>query len=263
MRINILILVLLTVLIMPVYGKEGSSEIKISKITPDEILQLVENRDIGDTSLGDMEMILKSGNADKRRRLKMFRNKKNNDNQNLFIHFLSPADIKNTTYLVIENDRKKKKWMYLSSFKKRRKIVSKDNNTSFVSSDFTYEDLETVHADEYKCSDLKEELAGKEEVYVFTARKIDQSTTAYSKLIFTVAKSNNIPLIVEMFSKNNEEHVKTLTAEKIKDVDGISTPFITKIVDLKNGSSTELKVKKIEYNLKLPQDTFTTRNMEK
>jgi hypothetical protein len=242
---------------------ETTQEVKIKKITAHDILKLVENRNVGKTSTANMEMVLKSNtSAPKKRKMKMNRSKKDNLNQNLFIHFLSPADIKNTTYLVKEKDKKKKKWIYLSSFRKRRRLVSNDNSSNFVSSDFTYEDLETIHADDYNCFELKDNVVAGVPVYSFIAVKKDQESTLYSKLVFNVSKKTDIALVILMFNKK-KEHVKTLTVGKIKKIQNIWTPFYTKMVDLKNKSYTVLSIKKIKYNLKLKEETFTTRNMEK
>jgi outer membrane lipoprotein-sorting protein len=164
--------------------------------------------------------------------------------------------------LVKEKNRRKKKWIYLSSFKKRRKIVSRDNSSSFVSSDFTYEDLEAVHADEYECGGIKKGIVKGEPVYIFEAKKKDQESTAYSKLIFKVSLQTHIAREIDMYDKNGE-FVKRLTTDRIRKVQNIWTPFITKMEDLKGRSHTILSLKKIKYNLRLPRDTFTTRNMEK
>jgi hypothetical protein len=233
-------------------------------LTADQVMALVENREIGKTSTADMEMVLEFAKAaTKKRQLAMFRKKTDNDNQKLFIHFLSPADINNTTYLVLEEDRNKKKWIYLSSFRKRRKIVSKDNSSSFVNSDFTYEDLEAIHADEYTCSQLTNvELMG-EPCWTFTAVKKDQETTGYSKSVFTVSKESHIPLQILLYDQKSGKHCKTATAVDIKKIDGIWTPDSTIMEDHVNGSKTTMKIKEIKYNIPLDEATFTTRNMEK
>lgn len=274
------VLLLVFFLLLPLQGwsaEPGTAEVVPGGATPAgpldsavspamtavQVLELVEKRNIGQTSQAQMQMVIEApGTAEKRRKMLMYRSRKDNDNQNLFIHFLSPADIINTTYLVLEENRDKKKWIYLSSFKKKRKIVSKDNSSSFVSSDFTYEDLETIHADEYDCSNLVEEMLEGRQVWHFTAVKKDQDSTAYSKSEMTVCRETHIPVQVRLFDKKGQ-HVKTLNASEIREVQSIQTPHLTVMEDHANGSRTTLRVDKVEYDLSLPSETFTPRNMEK
>ncbi len=209
-------------------------------------------------------MILElKGGGKKERELELYRSKTDNRNQNLFIHFLSPADILNTTYLIVEKDRNKDKWIYLPSFKKTRKIVSKDNTSSFVSSDFTYEDLDTIHADEYDASELAEETVEGEPCWSVTAVKKDLTDSGYSKMRLSVSKEKELPVRAQLFDKASGMHAKTLVARDLKKVRDIWTAHTTVMSDLRHGTRTILEVKDCEYDLDLPAETFTKRNMEK
>jgi len=233
-------------------------------MTADEVLQGVENRNIGKTSKSDVTMKLKnSDGAERNRSLKIFRRKADNDNKDNFIHFLSPSDIKDTTYLVNEKNREKSKWIYLSAYKNVRKIVATDYAVSFVSSDFTYEDMEDIHASDYTCSDLKEEKLDGQDVYSILCTKKD-TNTSYSHAIMKVAKDSMVVLKSLMFDKNDPtKQIKEMMATDLKQIQNIWTPMVVTIKDLKKGSSTALAVQKIEYEVALPDETFTERNMKK
>ncbi|MFZ2959515.1 MAG: outer membrane lipoprotein-sorting protein [Candidatus Ozemobacteraceae bacterium] len=233
-------------------------------VTADEVLQGVENRNIGKTSQSDVTMKLKnSDGAERNRSLKIYRRKVDNDNKDNFIHFLSPSDMKDTTYLVNEKNREKSKWIYLSAYKNVRKIVATDYAVSFVSSDFTYEDMEDIHASDYACSDLKEEKLDGQDVYSIVCKKKD-TNTSYSHAIMKVAKDKMVVLKSFMFDKNDPtKQIKEMTASDLKQIQNIWTPMVVAIKDLKKNSSTALEVKKIEYEVALPDETFTERNMKK
>ena len=233
-------------------------------ITAQEVLEKVENRYIGKTSKARMRMTLElKGGGKKERELELYRSKADNRNQNLFIHFLSPADILNTTYLIVEKDRNKDKWIYLPSFKKTRKIVSKDNTSSFVSSDFTYEDLDTIHADEYDASELAEETVEGEPCWRLTAVKKDLTDSGYAKMRLFVSKEKELPIKAELYDKASGAHTKTLVVRDLKRIQDIWTAHSTVMSDLANGTRTTLELKACEYDLDLPAETFTKRNMEK
>jgi hypothetical protein len=191
------------------------------------------------------------------------RRKKDNVNKDNFIHFAAPPDIRNTSYLVNEVNQQKQKWIYLSAFKKIRKIVAEDYGMAFVSSDFTYEDMEDIHADDYVATDLKEEKFDGQDVYSISVTKKD-SNTSYAKVIMKVSKEKMIVLKSDMYDKKDPAKlIKEMTAGSIEKIQDIWTPKTVTMKDLVKGTSTILETVKIKYDLDLPEDEFSKRNMEK
>lgn len=232
-------------------------------ITSEQVLQKVEDRYVGKTSKAAMKMILKdSSSEEKERTLTIYRRKIDNANLSNFQHFHSPADMMNTTFLVNEKDGSQEKFIYLPSFKKTRKIVSKDNNVRYVSSDFSYEDLDNFHAADYICEKLKEEKYENEDVYVIECKK-KSPDSQYSKFIFKISKVKELPLVAMLYDKKSGDLTKQIENKNLKKVKNIWTPYEVEMKDLKNSSSTRLTLDKIEYDIELSDDTFTQRNMEK
>lgn len=238
--------------------------------TADEVLQKVEDRYIGKTSRAAMEMILVDAKGGKRvRQMMIYRCKKDSDNKDNFIHFLNPPDIKNTSYLVNEVNRNRDKRIYLSAFKKIRKIAAEDYNMAFVASDFTYEDMDDVRASDYKCTNLREEKLDGKDVYVIDCSKKDDKTSYAGTTLF-VDKQSFVVLKVLMFDKKDPAKlIKEMCSSDLKDEttqDGsqvIVTPYRVNMRDLRSNTSTTLEIKKIAYDIDLDAKTFTERNMEK
>lgn len=226
-----------------------------------EILQRVEDRYVGKTSKAEMKMTIADSGGEKERTLTIYRQKIDNRNLNCFQHFHSPSDIMNTTFLVNEKDGAQEKFIYLPSFKKTRKIIAKDNDVRYVSSDFTYEDLNNFHASDYKCGDAKEETLDGEKVYVIECTKTDENSQ-YSKFVMKISQEKLIPLLVTMTVKK-DGNTRTIENKNLKKVKNIWTPYEVIIKDTKNSSSTKLALDKIEYDCALDAETFTQRNMEK
>ena len=233
-------------------------------ITADEVLRGVENRYIGKTSQSDLYMKLQDkGGKVRTRKMTILRRKENNDNKDNFIHFAAPPDIRNTTYLVNEKNRERQKWIFLSAFKNIRKIVTSDFGLAFVSSDFTYEDMDDMHADEYTCSNLKEEKFNGQDVYSFQCVK-KNGNTSYSRIMLKVAKDTLVTLQALMYDKGDPKKlVKQMDATELKKVSDIWTPYIVTMKDLEKGTQTSLEIKQIKYDLPLKEDTFSKRNMKK
>lgn len=233
-------------------------------LTAQEVLQKVEDRYVGKTSKANviMKLVDKSG-AVRERKMTISRRKKDNVNKDNFIYFAAPSDIRNTRYLVNEVNHKKQKWIYLSAFKKIRKIVAEDYGLAFVSSDFTYEDIEDIHADDYIATDLKEEKLNGEDVYSICAKKKD-TNTSYAQTIMKVSKDKMLILKAEMYDKKNPNKlIKVLTATNLEKIQNIWTAKTVEMKDLRKGTSTILETVKIKYDLDLPEDEFSKRNMEK
>ncbi|MBF0409379.1 MAG: outer membrane lipoprotein-sorting protein [Candidatus Riflebacteria bacterium] len=235
-----------------------------SAITADEVLQGVENRYIGKTSESDTTMkLINSDGKERSRTMSIYRKKIDNDNKDNFIHFLKPTDIKDTTYLVNEKSRNRLKWIYLSAYKNVRKIAADDYAAAFVSSDFTYEDMDDIHASDYECSNLVEEKLDAEDVYSIDVKKKD-GKTSYSKTTMKVSKEKMIPLKSIMYDKNSPDKViKELTSTDIQKIQDIWTPMTVTMKNLEKNTSTQLIVNKITYDGKLDDEIFTERNMKK
>jgi hypothetical protein len=234
-----------------------------ASITSEEVLQKVEDRYVGKTSKAAMKMILiDSAGGEKERSLTIYRQKIDNANLNNFQHFHSPSDMMNTTFLINEKDGSQEKFIYLPSFKKIRKIVSKDNNVRYVSSDFSYEDLDNFHAADYICEKLKEEKLDGEDIYVVECKK-KSPDSQYSKFIFKISKEKELPLVALLHDKKSGSLIKQIENRKLKKVKNIWTPYEVEIKDVNNSSATKLVLEKIEYDINLSADTFTQRNMEK
>ena len=233
-------------------------------LTAQEVLQKVEDRYIGNTSKANVQMDIvdKSGNV-RERKMTISRRKVDSSNKDNFIHFVAPPDIRNTTYLVNEKNRERQKWIYLSAFKKTRKIVAEDYALAFVSSDFTYENMDEIRADDYVASDLKEEKLNGVDVYTFTAVKKDQNTS-YSKLVMKVCKNTFVILHTDMYDKKEPDKIiKVMTAENLETIQNIVTPMKVTVKDLSKGTHTLLQTAKIAYDLPLADEEFSQRNMEK
>lgn len=237
---------------------------KALAITAQEVLQKVEDRYVGKTSKANvlMKLVDKNGAA-RERKMTISRRKQDNLNKDNYILFAAPPDIRNTNYLVNEVNKAKQKWIYLSAFKKIRKIIAEDFGMSFVSSDFTYEDMEDIHADDYVASDLKETKLDGEDVYSISVTKKD-GNTSYSRVDMKISKEKMIVLRSEMYDKKDPSKlVKVMTSSNIEKIQDIWTPKSVKIKDLSKGTSTVLQTVKIKYDLALSDDEFTKRNMEK
>jgi len=185
--------------------------------------------------------------------------------------FKAPAAVKNTRFLQIENDgRDNDKWIYLPALGRVRRISSSEGSSSFMGSDFTYDDMETRELEEDTHKLLREEKLGKYDCYVIESISKDIDDSQYSKRISWVSKDSFIPVKGELYSKKTGKVQKVMIIKQnIKKVQDIWTVFETVMEDKESGHKTKLYVKRskkgapyIEYNKKINASRFTQRYLK-
>ena len=62
--------------------------------------------------------------------------------QKFFMYFFQPADVKDMTFMVYKYPAKDDdRWLFVPAINMVRRIAAQDKTSSFVGSDFTYEDV--------------------------------------------------------------------------------------------------------------------------
>jgi hypothetical protein len=116
-----------------------------------------------------MKLISKNG-KERIRELTMLRlNLGDSGEQKYYMYFHRPADVRQMTFMVWKYPEKNDdRWLYVPSIKLVRRIAANDKNSSFVGSDFTYEDEETFLPLKEEYYDKRGNLSKR-----FTADKIE------------------------------------------------------------------------------------------
>jgi len=185
--------------------------------------------------------------------------------QKYFIYFFQPADVRNMTFMVYKYPAKDDdRWLFVPAIDLVRRIAASDARSSFVGSDFTYEDVSgrDIPADTHTL--LREEKVGDKDCYV--VESVPKEPVDYVKRISWVDKNTFLPLKEEYYDVQ-KELARTFTADKIEDVaakegrDRKNFPTITKrtMKNLKTAHRTEVTFTSPSYNIGLPGDIFTER----
>lgn len=244
--------------------------------TAREIMELVENRDDGETSKSNTTMILIDKRGNQRiRQLRGFRKDYGKDSKSIMF-FLSPADVKNTSYLSYDWDDSGKEddtWLYLPALRKVKRIASDDKSGSFMGSDFTYSDMNGPEIDDwdYSFAKQKEVKVDGHDAWVILGKPKKEKLkkvvkeTGYVKSQVWIRKDVNM-LIQGKFWVKKGRKIKYLKAEDIKQVDGIWTAHQMQMTTTKRGRkehSSVMKIGKVQYNIPIKDSEFTTQRMER
>jgi outer membrane lipoprotein-sorting protein len=184
-------------------------------------------------------------------------------NNRSMLFFRSPASIAGTRFLTMENAGKDDdRWIFLPSTGKRRRIASSEGSSSFVSTDFSYDDVSSQdrNADLDNHRLLREEKFRDADCYVIESTPKDPGYQ-YSKMIHYIDKGNFVNYKIELYDRRGNQ-VKLLEILDLKDVQGRLTPMATKMTTLAAGTSTTINVNIIRYDENIPEGVFTTAFLE-
>ena len=146
--------------------------------------------------------------------------------------------------------------MDVSSLTKR--IAAGDKRTSFVGSDFLYEDVSGRGILE----DTHELLESKDEkYYVVKNTPKAPDTVEFSYYTVTIDKANYVPMKMEFFDKE-EKLYRIIESKEVKTIDGFPTVTKSEVKDLKSGSKTEMEFSNVQYNIKIG-DIFQERFLQR
>jgi outer membrane lipoprotein-sorting protein len=204
-----------------------------------------------------MKLINPQGNVREREMTMLRINLGKSGDQRYYIYFHGPADVKGTSFLVWKYPgRESDRWIYVPALKLVKRIAADDKRSSFVGSDFTYEDVSGRNLeDETHVLVRKEDLGGRP-AYVVESRP--KAAVDYSRRLSWVDRERWLPLKEEYFDARNEP-LRTFTAEKIEQTGKYWSVTMRAMKNLQSGHHTEVFFREVGYDMGLKQDIFTER----
>ncbi len=175
--------------------------------------------------------------------------------QKFYVYFTGPADVRKMAYLVWKNPgANDDRWLWLPAKSLVKRIAPGDKRTSFVGSDFVYEDVSgrDLKADTHE---LKETTA--------TQYKIRNTPTKKDSVEFDyydvwIDKDTFLPRKAEYYDKAGKLYrtVEGVKVEKIGDYPTITEALVT---DHRTGGTTKNTFSKLKYDIKLKESIFSER----
>ncbi|WP_461517722.1 outer membrane lipoprotein-sorting protein [Porticoccus sp.] len=182
-----------------------------------------------------------------------------NGDQQFYVFFQRPADVNKMAFLVwkhlgTDDDR----WLYLPALDLVKRIAATDQRTSFVGSDYFYEDVSgrDINADTHELLEITDNY------YVLKHTPKDPDSVEFSHYVMYVHKTSFIPVQTEYFDKNGEKY-RMATALGVDTIDGYPTVTKASMEDLRSGSKTLMSYSAVTYNVGLPEDIFSERYLRR
>lgn len=181
--------------------------------------------------------------------------------QKYFIYFHSPADVRGTAFLVWKDPgRDADRWLFIPALNLVQRIAARDAESSFVGSDFSYEDISgrPLQADSRKL--LREETLDGHACYV--VESVPKSRAGFTRKLAWIDRANFLPLKEEYYDAQ-QALAKVFKADEVRDEGGVPTAIRRTMKNVKSGHRTEVVFKDIKYHAGLGEDIFTERALRR
>lgn len=174
--------------------------------------------------------------------------------QDFLVVFSRPADVRGTAFLVNKKtERDDDRWLYLPALDLEKRISAGDKRTSFVGSDFFYEDISGRNPALDWHSIVSE---GEREIVIrCDPKEPDSVEFAYSHAV--IDPKTFLPIRAEYYNADGELFRKIETLETAV-VQGHPTVVRSQVTDLRSGSSTLMEMRNPQYDIGLDESAFGT-----
>lgn len=206
-----------------------------------------------------MRLINRDGKERVREMIMLRLNRADGGEQKYFLYFHQPGDVRDMTFMVWKHRRREdERWLFVPAIRLVRRIAVNDKRSSFVGSDFTYEDVSGREVEEDAHTLLREETLEGRPVFVIRSAPKDERNAEFNYRIAWIDKENFVLRREEYYDKRNQLH-KVFTADEVKQVQGFWTTLRRTMKNLENGHQTQASYLAIEYDVGLSDDLFSER----
>ncbi|HQQ03258.1 MAG TPA: outer membrane lipoprotein-sorting protein [Kiritimatiellia bacterium] len=210
----------------------------------------------------DVKMtIVDAGGGERVRQFRILRLNAENGNQKFYVYFNEPADVRRMVYLVwkkVGEGQDDDRWMYLPALDLVRRIAPGDKRTSFVGSDFVYEDVSgrNLNADEHE---LISSAGGQ---YQIKNTPKDPGSVEFSYYNVWIDQDTFLPRKAEYYDKNGKLY-RRVEGTKVETVQGYPTVVESVVTDLNTGGKTVNAFSGMKYDIGLNDAIFSERFLKR
>ncbi len=209
-----------------------------------------------------MMRLINKGGRERLREMTMLRTDLADGDRKYFIYFHRPGDVRDMTFMVwTYRGRDDDRWLFVPAVKMVRRLAADDSRSSFVGSDFTYEDVSgrDVDADTHT-------LTGEEACDTGTCHVIESApvgdTAEYGRKVSWIDTVSFLPVKEEYYDRRGEL-ARVYTADEIRDVDGYPTAVRRTMTNVKKDHRTEVVFDDVAYDTGLDEGLFAERSLRR
>ncbi len=233
------------------------------ELTVDEIINKanIASYYAGDDGRSDVTMTITDNQNRKRSRefVILRKDKEDGGEQFFFVYFKKPSDVRKMVFMVHKHiEKDDDRWMYLPGLDLVKRIAASDKRTSFVGTNFMYEDVSGRGINE----DAHELVETTDAFYLIKNTPKKPNDVEFSSYTVQIDKKTFLPMKAVYLDKNNKEY-RIVEALEVQQFDGVPTVTSSKVTDLAAGSSTMAQFKSVRYDIGLDEKIFSERYLRR
>lgn len=234
-----------------------------AELTGEEIIKKARDRETPQTSYTKIKMTLINKKGGTRLREMLIWGKKFGKATRSVTRFLSPPDVRDTGFLYREvPGGKDEQFVYLPSLQQARRIAVEERTSSFMGSDFTYQDMERREPEEDTHTLLGEEDIKGNACYRIESKAKDPESSPYSKVIHWIRKDILVPVKADFYDRHDQLQ-KQLNVENLEKVEKYWISKKSVMEDVQKKHKTVMEMVEIKFDQPIPDDHFTERFLQK
>jgi len=176
-------------------------------------------------------------------------------NQKFYVYFEEPADVKKMAFLVWKNvGGNDDRWLWLPALNLVKRIAPGDKRTSFVGSDFVYEDVSGRGVQE----DVHELVSSEGDHFLLKNTPKDPAAVEFAYYDLWIDKQTWLPVKAEYHDRDGKLY-RRVEALKIETIAGHPTVMVSQVSDLVSGSKTVNSFTDVRYDIGLDERIFSER----
>ncbi len=184
---------------------------------------------------------------------------KDGGEQRFYVYFKKPSDVRKMVFMVHKHiDRDDDRWMYLAKLDLVKRIAGSDKRTSFVGSNFFYEDVSGRGVDE----DLHELLEETDKAFVLKNIPKNPAEVEFASYTVWIDKQNFLPIKAEYLDREGRK-IRVVEALESEMIQGFPTVVKSRVQDLLSGGETISEFRDVSYNIGLDEKIFTERYLRR
>lgn len=236
----------------------GVSTALAQDLSADEVIERANQASYyaGQDGQADVKMTITSkGGITRVREFSLLRLNETGGNQKFYTYFKAPADVYKMAYLVWKNiGENDDRWLWLPALNLKKRIAPGDKRTSFVGSDFVYEDVSGRSPQD----DSHRIIERNQDYYLIENIPNDPSAVEFSRYTVRIDAATFLPLLAEYYDRSDRLY-RRVEALQVEQVQGFPTVMLARASDLVSGSVTSNQFTNVRYNIGLKTKIFTER----
>ena len=208
----------------------------------------------------DMTITDKRGRVRERDFVILRRDWSDGGEQRYYVFFYEPSDVRRMTFMAWKDpDGDDSRWIYVPSLDLVKPISANDKNSSFVGSDFAYEDVSGRHWNEDEHTLVGEETFGDWETYKIES--VPKEEDYFAKKDTWIDKESML-IVKEIYTDDRDRELKIFEVGAIETVDGYATATKRTMTTPRKDNTTVIEFSEIEYDMGVEEKIFSERYLK-